>query len=73
LDSGCLQDKKCSAYAKNLRNGIADLTKAVNGMKDGAEKDRLQGALKTLGTENDGNNVGVTFHGLMATPLGTPT
>ena len=70
LDSGCLKDKNCSQYAKNLRNGIADLTKAVNGMNDGAEKDRLQASLKSLGTENDGNNVGVTFNGLDGSAAG---
>ncbi len=40
------------------------LTKAANGMKAGADKDRLFGALKTLGTENDENNVGVSFAAL---------
>jgi len=70
LDAGCLQDKKCSEYAKNLRNGLADLTKAASGMKDGAEKDRLQASLKSLGTENDGNNVGVTFQKLDGSAAG---
>lgn len=31
LDSGCLDDKKCAASAKNFKNGIADLAKAVIG------------------------------------------
>jgi RHS repeat-associated protein len=61
LDSGCLQDKMCSNYARQLKNGITDLTKAVSAMKDGAEKGRLQAALKTFGTQNDGNNVSVKF------------
>ena len=46
---------------EKLKQGVSDLTAAVNGMKDGAEKTRLQAALKTLGTENDGNDVDVNF------------
>ena len=70
LDSGCLQDKKCAGYAKQLKNGVSDLTKAVNGMKDGPEKDRLQAALKAFGTQNDGNNVGVAFAPLAGSAAG---
>jgi RHS repeat-associated protein len=61
LDDGCLQNKACAANAKKLRDGLSDLEHAVNGMKDGADKDRLQGALDKLGYENDGNDVGVSF------------
>jgi RHS repeat-associated protein len=64
LDSDCLKNKACAASAEKLRNGVSDLTKAANGMKAGADKDRLLGALKTLGTENDENNVGVSFAAL---------
>jgi RHS repeat-associated protein len=70
LDAGCLKDKACSKNAAKLKQGIADLTKAVNGMKAGADKDRLTGALKTFGTENDGNNVGVAFAPLAGTAAG---
>jgi RHS repeat-associated protein len=58
-DSKC--NKAFAQDAKNLKNGLADLTKAVNGMKDGDQKTALQGALGAIGTENDGNNVGVQF------------
>jgi len=58
-------DNKCNknfnAEAKQLKNSITALTKAVNGLKAGDEKTRLQGALSALGTENDGNNVNVRF------------
>jgi hypothetical protein len=39
-------------------------------MKDGADKDLLQASLKSLGTENDGNNVGVTFQKLDGSAAG---
>jgi RHS repeat-associated protein len=66
LVNNCAADnKQCNSdfnnSAKNLKNGLADLTSAVNGMKDGDQKTALQGALKAFGTENDGNNVGVQF------------
>ena len=70
LDADCLKNKACAANAEKLRNGVADLTKAANGMKAGADKDRLLGALKTLGTENDGNNVGVSFAALGGSAAG---
>ena len=58
-------DKKCNkafaADAKDLKNGLTDLQKRVNGMKDGAEKTRLQNALGAIGTEGDHNNVTVAF------------
>jgi RHS repeat-associated protein len=58
-DASC--NKSFAQDAKNLKNGLADLTKAVNGLADGAQKTALQGALGAIGTENDGNNVGVQF------------
>lgn len=58
-------DKKCNKQfqqnASNLKRGLSDLQKKVNGMKDGPEKQRLQAALGAVGTENDGNNVNVNF------------
>jgi RHS repeat-associated protein len=58
-DKGC---NKTFAYdAKNLKDAISTLTSAVNGLKDGDQKTALQASLKALGTENDGNNVGVQF------------
>jgi hypothetical protein len=50
-----------SRYAANLKQGITDLQKRVDKMKNGAERDRLQAALGAMGTENDGNNVNVKF------------
>ena len=61
LPTLCRREKDCSANAANLKQGVSDLTAKVNGMKDGAEKTRLQASLKALGTENDGNNVDVNF------------
>ncbi len=61
LPTLCRLSKKCSAAAAKLKQGVSDLTAAANGMKDGKEKTRIQAALKTLGTENDGNNVDVNF------------
>jgi len=54
-------NKQFEQNAKNLRQGLADLQKHVDKMKDGAEKDRLQSALYAIGTENDYNNVNVNF------------
>ncbi len=55
-DSKC--NKAFAQDAKNLKDGLAALTKAVNGLQDGAQKTALQGALGAIGTENDGNNFG---------------
>ncbi|MGO4882425.1 MAG: RHS repeat-associated core domain-containing protein [Bryobacteraceae bacterium] len=58
-------DKKCNKrFRKNadhLKNGLSDLQQAVNKMKDGREKARLQAALQKFGTEDDHNNVNVSF------------
>jgi RHS repeat-associated protein len=58
-------DKKCNKQfeqnAANLKQGITDLQKRVDKMKNGAERDRLQAALGAMGTENDSNNVNVQF------------
>jgi RHS repeat-associated protein len=66
LVNNCDEDnKKCNKEfeqnAKNLKQGIADLQKQVDKMKDGAEKNGLQAALYAIGTENDYNNVNVSF------------
>lgn len=65
LVNNCKQnDKKCNKQfehlAKDLKSGLANLQKKVDKMKAGSEKDRLEAALKALGTEGDHNNVYVT-------------
>ena len=57
----CGSDKTCIKAAKNLKNGLSDLQKKVDKMKDGTQKTRLENALKAMGTENDKNNVNVSF------------
>jgi hypothetical protein len=58
-------DTKCKTqfihHAKDLKQGISDLQKKVDKMKDGTEKQRLQASLKALGTEGDHNGVNVPF------------
>jgi len=75
LQNNCASgDKKCNKQfeqnAKNLKNGLSDLQKKVDKLKDGAEKTRLQNSLKALGTEGDHNNVGVTFGALAGNAAG---
>ncbi len=67
-DSKC--NKAFAQDAKNLKDGLAALTKAANGLQDGAQKTALQGALGAIGTENDGNNVGVQFGALSGNTAG---
>jgi len=67
-DSKC--NKASAQDAKNLKDGLAALTTAANGLKDGDQKAALQGALKAFGTENDGNNVGVQFGALPGNTAG---
>lgn len=57
----CGSDKKCIKAAKDLKNGLSDLQKKADKMKDGVQKTRLENALKAIGTENDKNNVNVSF------------
>ena len=68
VNNCALDDKKCNKqfqqYAKNLKQGLADLKKKVDNMKDGPEKQRLEASLQALGTENDNNNVNVKFSAL---------
>jgi hypothetical protein len=66
LINNCASDNKLcndnfATNAKNLKDALSTLTMAVNGLKDGDQKTALQASLKALGTENDGNNVGVQF------------
>lgn len=61
-------DKKCNKqfnqHAKDLKNGLSNLQKQVDKMKDGAAKDRLEASLKVLGTQGDNNGVNVNFGSL---------
>jgi len=61
-------DKKCNKqfeqHAKDLRNGLSNLQKEVDKMKDGAAKDRFEASLKVLGTQGDNNGVNVNFGAL---------
>ena len=54
-------DQQCQLAQTQLKKGLKDLQKKVDKMKDSAQKARLQKALGALGTENDGNNVNVSF------------
>jgi RHS repeat-associated protein len=54
-------EKKFNKAALELKNSIDRLNNAVGNMKNGVEKTRLQSSLKALGTENDDNNVFVSF------------
>ncbi len=67
-------DKSCNKQfqqdAKNLKQGLADLQKKVDNMKDGPEKQRLEASLKALGTEGDNNNVNVKFGALPGSAAG---
>ncbi len=73
LVNTCAQDdKKCNKkFQKNadkLKNGVENLKKKLEKVKDPVQKARLEKALATFGTENDGNNVNVSFG---PTPSGT--
>ncbi len=61
-------DKKCNKqfnqHAKDLKNGLSNLQKQVDKMKNGAAKDRLEASLTALGTQGDNNGVNVTFGAL---------
>lgn len=66
LTNHCAKDdKKCNKQfeqdAKDLKNGLANLQKRVDELKDGPEKQRLQAVLTALGTEGDHNGVNVSF------------
>jgi RHS repeat-associated protein len=76
LSAGCLQDATCSANAKLLRDGLAALNKALDDPKTAsalgeAAVVRLSQGLAALGTENDGNNVGVNFAPISGTAAAT--
>jgi len=61
-------DKKCNKqfnqHASDLKNGLSDLQKKVDKMKDGTAKDRLEASLNVLGTQGDNNGVNVNFGSL---------
>ena len=57
----CGSDKQCIKAAKDLKNGLSDLQKKADKMKNGDQKTRLENSLKAMGTQNDGNNVNVSF------------
>lgn len=66
LVNNCESDaKKCNKQfqenSKRLKNGVSDLQKTADKEKDPVKKARLEASLKALGTENDGNNVNVSF------------
>jgi len=48
-------------HAKDLKNGLANLQKQVDKMKDGPEKQRLEASLTVLETQGDNNGVNVNF------------
>jgi RHS repeat-associated protein len=57
----CGSDKQCLKAASDLKNGLSDLQKKADKMKNGDQKTRLENSLKAMGTQNDGNNVNVSF------------
>ena len=73
LDNTCADDdKKCNKnfakYAKQLNKAVTKLNeKLAKGKLSDDERAQLTSALKTLGTENDGNGVYVEFHALSGT------
>ncbi len=76
LSAGCLQDATCAANAKLLRDGLAALNKALDdpkvaGALGEAAVVRLSQGLAAMGTENDGNNVGVNFAPISGTAAAT--
>jgi RHS repeat-associated protein len=76
LNNTCAgDDKKCNKQfdqnAKRLREGLANLQKRVDKMKDSDQKTRLEHALSAMGTENDGNKVNVSFGAIAGTAAAT--
>ena len=57
-------EKQLTKAEEKERKNVERLTKAVDKMKDGPEKARFQASLKAFGTENDENNVYVSYGGL---------
>ena len=75
LANNCASDdKKCNKQfqqnSERLKNGVSDLQKAADKEKDPVKKARLEASLKALGTENDGNNVNVSFGALKGDAAG---
>jgi RHS repeat-associated protein len=75
-DKAC--EKTLNQLRANLRTGLDALQQKADGMKDGAEKDRLESALKAFGTADDDNNVFVSAGSLSGSaaaetvPTGNP-
>jgi hypothetical protein len=65
------RNKQFNQHAQDLKNGLSNLQKKVDNMKDGPEKTRLEAALKAMGTEGDHNGVNTTF-GAVAIPRECP-
>jgi RHS repeat-associated protein len=66
LDNTCsASNKKCNENfrksADDLKKGLKNLQKQLKDVKDPTQKARLETALKAMGTENDHNNVLVSF------------
>ena len=66
LDNTCATDdtkcnKQFNQHAQDLKNGLANLQKQADKVKDPAQKARLEGALKAFGTQGDNNGVNVSF------------
>ena len=58
-DNKC--NKKFDEYAEKLKKGLTTLSEKLKNVTDPGQKARLEASLKTLGTENDKNNVYVKF------------
>ena len=69
----CGDDKGCQKSAKRLKQGLEKLQNKVDKMKDSDQKTRLEHSLGAMGTENDGNNVNVSFGAIAGTAAATPT
>jgi RHS repeat-associated protein len=67
----CGDDKSCQKSAERLKKGLEKLQNKVDKMKDSDQKTRLEHALGAMGTENDGNNVNVSFGAIVGTAAAT--
>ena len=67
----CGDDKSCQKSAERLKKGLEKLQNKVDKMKDSDQKTRLEHALGAMGTENDKNNVNVSFGAIAGTAAAT--
>ena len=67
----CGDDKSCQKSAERLKKGLEKLQNKVDKMKDSDQKTRLEHALGAMGTQNDGNNVNVSFGAIAGTAAAT--